>query len=133
MGPDERAIREVQSTWIDAVNAGDLVRLLTLMADDAVILTSGRAPLGRDEFSDVFSSGHKQARIRCSRELEEVVVTGDVAYTRGRDSVSVTPFAGGEAMQLAGYALTVWRKQLDGRWVLAREANMVSPVAELTS
>ena len=133
MGPDERAIREVQSTWIDAVNAGDLVRLLTLMADDVVILTSGRAPLGRDEFSAVFSSGHKQARINCSRELEEVVVTGDVAYTRGRDSVSVTPIAGGEPMQLAGYALTVWRKQPDGRWVLAREANMVSPVAKLRS
>ena len=103
MGPDERAIREVQSTWIDAVNAGDLVCLLTLMADDVVILTSGRAPLGRDEFSAVFSSGHKEARISCSRELEEVVVTGDVAYTRGRDTVSVTPIAGGEAMQLAGY------------------------------
>ena len=36
MGPDERKIREVHSTWIDAVNNGDLVRLLTLMADDAV-------------------------------------------------------------------------------------------------
>jgi len=30
---DERAIREVHTIWIDAVKAGDLVRLLTLMAD----------------------------------------------------------------------------------------------------
>jgi uncharacterized protein (TIGR02246 family) len=34
MGSDERAIHEVHTTWIDAVNAGDLARLLTLMADD---------------------------------------------------------------------------------------------------
>jgi len=133
MGPDERAIREVQSTWIDAVNAGDLARLLTLMADDVVFLTSGRAPLGREEFSTAFSAGHKHARISCSSELEEVVVVGEVAYTRSRESVSVIPIAGGEAMQLAGHALTVWRKQPDGRWALARDANMLSPVAKLRS
>ena len=34
MGPDEREIREVHSTWIDVVNAGNLVRLLTLMAGE---------------------------------------------------------------------------------------------------
>ena len=36
MGPDEQGIREPHSNWINAVNAGDLVRLLTLMTDDAV-------------------------------------------------------------------------------------------------
>src|SRR5438552_17328043 len=51
VGPDERAIREVHSTWIDAVNAGDLARLLTLMADDVVFLNPGQAPFGRDGFS----------------------------------------------------------------------------------
>jgi len=86
MGGDERAIREVHSAWIDAVNAGDLVRLLTLMADDVVFLNPGRAPFGRDGFSAVFPSAHQQARIRCSSELEEVVVVGEVAYTRSRDS-----------------------------------------------
>ena len=34
MRSDEQKIHEVHSTWIEAVNAGDLVRLLTLMADD---------------------------------------------------------------------------------------------------
>ena len=33
MGSDERAIREVHSTWIDAVNAGDLARLMTPFAE----------------------------------------------------------------------------------------------------
>ena len=42
MGPDERAIREVHSTWIDAVNAGDLVCLLSLMADDVVFLNPAK-------------------------------------------------------------------------------------------
>ncbi|HEY5758452.1 MAG TPA: DUF4440 domain-containing protein [Steroidobacter sp.] len=46
---DEPAIREVHSTWIDAVNAGDRDRLLALMADDVVFLNPRQAPFGRDE------------------------------------------------------------------------------------
>src|SRR5205085_9673499 len=106
MGPDEREIREVHSTWINAVNAGDLVRLLTLMADDVVFLNPGQAPFGRDGFSANFSAAHQQVRICCSSELEEVVVIGEVAYTRSRDALSVAPRAGGEARQLAGQRIT---------------------------
>ena len=133
MESDEREIREVHSTWIRAVNAGDLVRLLTLMADDVVFLNPGQAPLGRDGFSANFSAAHQRVRIRCSSELEEVVVIGEVAYTRSRDALSVTPRAGGEATQLAGHRITVYRKQPDGRWLLARDAHTLSPVEDLRS
>ena len=129
MGPDERAIREVHATWIDAVNAGDLVRLLTLMADDVVFLNPGRAPFGREEFPAGFSAAHQQSRIRCISELQEVVVAGVVAYTLCRDSLTVTPRAGGEAVELAGHRITIYRKQPDGRWLLARDGHTLSPVA----
>jgi uncharacterized protein (TIGR02246 family) len=128
MGPDERAIREVHSAWIDAVNTGDLARLLDLMADDVVFLNPGQAPFGKDGFSPAFSAAHQQSRVHCISELEDVVVVGEVAYTRARDALSVTPRAGGEAMQLAGHRLTVYRKQPDGRWLLARDAHTLSPV-----
>src|SRR5213082_847563 len=102
MEPDERAIRQVHSTWIEAVNAGDLVRLLSMMVDDAVFLNPGRAPFGRDGFSDGFSAAHKQVRINCISELEEVVVVGEVAYTRSRDWLSLIPREGGEVGGEAG-------------------------------
>ena len=129
MGSEEGAIREVHSTWIDAVNAGDLARLLTLMTDDVVFLNPGRAPFGRDEFPAGFSTAHQQSRISCISELEEVVVVGEVAFTLCRDSLSVTPRAGGEATELAGHRITIYRKQPDGRWLLARDANTLSKVA----
>ncbi|HEX3553035.1 MAG TPA: SgcJ/EcaC family oxidoreductase [Thermoanaerobaculia bacterium] len=128
MGPDEQAVREVHSAWIDAVNAGDLACLLTLMADDVVFLNPGRAPVGRDGFSAGFSAAHKQARIRCISELEEVVVVGEVAYTRSRDALTFTPRSGGDATQLAGHRMTVYRKQQESRWLLARDAHTLSPV-----
>ena len=133
MEPDERAVREVHSTWIDAVNAGDLDCLISSMADDVVFLVPGQAPFGRNGFSSNFSAAHQQALIHCISELEDVAVVGEVAYTLSRDSLSVTPRAGGETMQLAGHRITVYRKQPDGRWLLARDAHTLSPEAKLRS
>jgi uncharacterized protein (TIGR02246 family) len=130
MGPEERAIRDLHSAWIAAVNAGDLVGLFSLMADDVIFLNPGQAPLGREGFSPNFLAAHQQARVQCISELEEIVVVGEVAYTHARDSLTVTPRAGGDMMQLAGHRLTVYRKQPDGRWLLARDAHTLSPVAK---
>ena len=96
MASDEREIRTMHSIWIDAVNAGDLARLLTLVAEDVVFLTPGQAPFGREGFSSNFMAAHQQMRICCTSELEEVVVVSEVAYTRSRDALSVTPRAGGK-------------------------------------
>ena len=71
--------------------------------------------------------------VRCIAELEEVVVGGEVAYTRSRNSLSVTPLAGGEASQLAGHRITIYRKHPDGRWLPARDAHTLSPVEKLRS
>lgn len=128
MQSDERAIREVHSTWIEAVNAADLASLQALMADDVVFLGPGQDPFGRDGFPAPFSAAHEQFLIRCISELEEVQVTGDVAYTVCRDSLSVTPRSGGPTTRLAGHRLTVYRRLPDGRWLLARDAHTLSPV-----
>ncbi len=128
MTTDERAIRQAHSTWIAAVNAGDLACLLTMMADDVVFLNPDQEAVGRDEFSSRFSAAHEQAQINCVSELQDVVVVGEVAYTVSRDSLTVAPLAGGAAAQLAGDRLTVYRKQADGCWLLARDAHTLSPV-----
>ena len=129
IGSDEGAIREVHSSWIDAVNAGDVARLLTLMTDDVVFLNPGREPIGQREFPNGFLIGHQRSWIHCVSEIEEVAVFGEVAYTRCRDSLSVKPRAGGEATELAGHRITIYRKQPDGVWLLARDAHTLSPVS----
>lgn len=129
MKPDEQAIRAVHSTWIEAVNAGDLARLLTLITDDVVLLNPGQASIGREGFAAKFTDAQQRLRLRCVSELEEVTVTGEVAYTRSRDSLTVAPRTGGAATRLAGDRLTVYRRQPDGRWLLARDAHTLSPVA----
>ena len=94
MESDERAIRELHLTWIDALNTGDLVGLLSSMADDVLFPGPGETPSGQDAFAPRFSAAHEQAQITCVSELQDVVVVGEVAYTLSRDTLSVTPRAG---------------------------------------
>ena len=133
MDIEERGIWQVHSTWISAVNAGDLARLLTLMTDDVLFLSPGQAPVGRQDFPAGFSTAHQQFQISCISELEEIVVVGEVAYTLCRDSLSMTPRAGGETTELTGHRITIYRKQLDGGWLLARDAHTLTPVEKLRS
>ena len=86
--------------------------------------------MGRDDFPSGFSAAHQRATILCVSEPENVVVAGDVAYTVARDALTLTPRAGGPAVRLAGHRLTVYRRQPDGRWLLARDAHTLAPVAE---
>ncbi len=129
MNSEERAVRQVHASWIDAVNAGDLEYLLSQMAGDVVFLNVGQPPVGRDAFSSGFVAAHQQNLIRCGSEVEQITIVGEVAYTCCRDTLSVIPRAGGAAIALAGHRLTIYRKQTDGRWLLACDANTLAEVA----
>jgi ketosteroid isomerase-like protein len=52
----------------------------------------------------------------------------DVAYMRSKDSLSVTPRAGGDVTQFVGNRITIYRKQPGGSWLLARDAHTLSVV-----
>ena len=130
MSSDEQQIRKLHSTWLSAVNAGDLACLLTWMAEDVVFLAPGQAPFGRDGFSANLSEALQRIQFHCTSELEEVVLVGEVAYTRCRDTLLVTPLAGGTTTRFGGYRITVYRKQSDGRWLLARDAHTLCPIEE---
>jgi uncharacterized protein (TIGR02246 family) len=131
MESDDQAIRELHSAWIDADNTGELARLLRSMTDGVIFLAPGATPSGRDAFSSRLSAARQQARIHCRSELQDLVVVGEVAYTLSHDTVSVTPRAGGEEMRFAGYRSTIYRKQPDGRWLLARDTHTLAPVPKL--
>jgi uncharacterized protein (TIGR02246 family) len=127
MSADESAIRDLMDAWFEATGKGDLNRLLTLMAEDVVFLTAGRPPFGRDAFVASFNAGLRQHQITCTGEMEEIAIVGDLAYTRGRLAVCVTPRVGSGIVRLAGHTLSIFRKQRDGRWLLARDANLLNP------
>src|SRR5262245_16497961 len=103
MSPDERAIRELVATWLEATKAGDTVKVLSLMADDVVFMVPGREPFGKEAFAAA-AAGMKGIALDGSNEIREVKVLGDWAYIRNYVSLTITPTRG-HPMRRAGWTL----------------------------
>jgi uncharacterized protein (TIGR02246 family) len=123
MSSDEQAIRELIDTWMRASKAGDTATVLSLMTDDVVFMVPGREPFGKEAFAAA-SDAMKGTTIDGTATIVELRVLGEWAYLRNHLEMTITT-AGKPPHQRAGYTLTILRKQ-DGRWLLARDANLVS-------
>ena len=64
-------------------------------------------------------------RLEGTAEIHELKVLGDWAWLRNFIEITITP-PGGAPVQRSGFTLTILRKEPDGRWVLARDANLVT-------
>ena len=124
---DEQAIHDLIAKWQDAAAAGDLTQLLGLMAEDVVFLQPGQPPMrGKEAFAEGFRAAIQTFRIESSAEIQELQIVANWAFCWTQLSVTTTPLQGGAAMRRSGYTLTILRKQADGAWVIARDANMLT-------
>jgi len=126
MTDDERAIRALIETWMTASQSGDVDTVLGLMSDDVVFMVPGREPFGKEAFANA-SRGMSGMRMEGTSEIRELKVLGDWAYLRNHVTMTMTP-PGGKPMRRAGYTLTILRKEPDGKWRLARDANLLTAV-----
>ena len=124
MTDDEQAIRELVDRWMAVTKAGDTQAVLNLMTDDVIFMVPGREPFGKDEFRTA-SEAMQDLEIDGRAEVRELEVIGDWAFIRNRIDVRMGP-PGGEQTRRSGYTLTILRKCDDGRWRLARDANLVT-------
>jgi len=125
---DEQQIRELVSTWMSATRVGDIATVLSLMTDDVVFLVAGQEPFGKEQFAAAMKpqASGPMPLIDGRSEIQEVCISGDQAYLWSKLTVSVTP-PNGTTVHRAGHTLSVLRKTA-GRWQLARDANLLSPV-----
>ena len=103
--------------------------VLTLMADDVVFLVPGQPPMRKADFARAARAQADGAapRIEGHSEIQEIEVAGDWAFMWTKLSVVATPADGSPAIERAGHTLTVLRKE-NGKWLLARDANLLAPV-----
>ena len=126
MTEDERAIRGVVDRWFAATRAGDLATVLELMTDDVVFMQAAHEPFGKAAFAAAFQ-GMANVTMDGTSDIVELRVLGEWAYLRNHIELTVTP-PSGEVMHRSGYTLTILRKEPDGKWRLARDANMLAKV-----
>ena len=127
---DEQAIRQLVSDWLAASQAGDIDKVLSLMTDDVVFLVHGQPPMHKPEFAAAAraQAGPNAPRVDGSADIQELTVLGDWAFMWTKLRVTVTP-KGSSPITRGGYTLTIVRKE-NGKWRLARDANMLVPVTD---
>jgi uncharacterized protein (TIGR02246 family) len=123
VSPDERAIRDLIENWMTASRAGDTAAVLSMMSDDVIFMVQGREPFGKEAFA-ANSQSMKGMRLEGTADIRELKVLGDWAYLRNFIDITITP-PGGAPMRRSGFTLTILRKEPSGKWLLARDANLV--------
>lgn len=121
---DEAAIRAVVDRWLEATRAGDLEAVLDLMTDDVVFLVPDAPAFGKAEFADAMAVDGG-VEVDASSAIEEVQVLGEWAFIVNHLEVRTTP-PEGATVRRSGNTLTLLRRGDDGRWRVARDANLVT-------
>jgi len=134
MESDEELIRDLATTWMRASQTGDTAKILSLMTEDAVFLLPGRAPMRKHEFGQLqrAQSTAQAPTMDGQSEVQEIQIMGDWAFMWTRLRVVVTPADGSRATIRAGDTLSILKKH-EGRWLLARDANLLTRVVDRQS
>ena len=123
---DQQAIRELVAEWTRATLAADVDRILPLMTEDVEFYVAGQPIMrGRAAFEKGVRAVLASHRVESHAEVQQVEVGGNLAYCTTQLRVAITPLAGGETMHKQGNVLSVYRKNVAGKWQLARDANLL--------
>lgn len=125
MQNDKDAIRKLVNNWLELNKKGDIESVLQMVTDDVVFTVPGREPFGKEAFAS-FANTMKNMAIDGTSEIVELEVLGDWAWMRNHLRMTMTAPTGKPARS-SGYTLTILRKNGEGKWLIARDANLLSP------
>jgi len=125
MPNDEEAIRKLVDNWLAASKKNDIDTMLDLLAEDVIFMVPGKEPFGKKEFAAVRQE-MKDIKMEGKSDIQEVKVLGDWAWMRNFLRVTFTSPQRSTTVH-SGYILTILRKNPDGNWVIARDANLLTP------
>jgi uncharacterized protein (TIGR02246 family) len=128
----EAQLKENEARWNQAYAAHDAAALASAYADDAALANPG-APLAtgidaiRKETSAFAADPNLQLQFASDRI--QVAASGDMAYTRGHYTMTMTDPATKQPATSAGSYLTVWQKQQDSTWKAVEDFVTPGPAA----
>jgi uncharacterized protein (TIGR02246 family) len=127
MHPDEKAVREVIQLWHERTASADVAGVLALMTEDATFLVAGKPVMrGKAEFEKGLRSVLESGRIESTAQVDEVLVSGDLACARTSLAVNIIPKDGSASNRRSGPTLSVFARSAQGAWLLKRDANLLT-------
>jgi len=124
---DRDQIAAAIDAFIVAYNAGDVAGIVAYYGDDLIKDRQGSAAETKEEVAQRIEQFFGQYRAELSVSNDEIVASGDIAYTRGSLKIRLAPRAGGPAQTIERRFLEIWRKR-DGRWLVVRTMDNIGAV-----
>jgi len=119
---DAAAIEAIWPAYANIVEAGDVDAYLALWTDDGIQMPPNEPPVaGKEHIRERFLALDEQVTISYDIENREVVVSDDVAYSRGVFAGTVTPKDGSESTHIEGKYMTILRRQPNETWKIHRD------------
>jgi len=118
---DMDAIKQLAEDWRSGWLAGDAEALLSLYADDPVLMPSGQpAVFGKDAIRPLYQSVLKEYIFKSQTRLTDIEASGDLGYFWSTYKLTATPKAGGESFEEEGKSVFIVKRQHGGAWKISR-------------
>jgi uncharacterized protein (TIGR02246 family) len=115
-----RAIKQLATQWRAGWLAGDADALLSLYADDPVLMPQGQAAIvGKDAIRPLYEAVLKEVAIKSRGKLMEVEVSSDWGYFWSTYALTAAPKAGGKPIRSKGKSVFIVKRER-GVWKIAR-------------
>jgi uncharacterized protein (TIGR02246 family) len=112
-------IQQQEARWNEAYNKHDAAGLAAMYADDGALANAGSDLVrGKEALQKATAQFASDPHLKVAFEANRIQVaqSGDLAYSRGHYTLTMTNPATKKPEMTTGYYLTVWQKQSDGSW-----------------
>ena len=115
---DIAAINELYNQYSILANAGDFDNFLSLWEENAILMEPDiPSIIGKEKIGSFFEPSFEQFNLNVVlNDNAEIKISGDIAFSRGTYTLSVTPKEGGPTTHFDGKWLDIDKRQADGSW-----------------
>lgn len=111
-------VMQLSKDWAQAADAGNVEKIVSYWADDAVLIAPGEPMLdGKKAIKEMVEASYKIPGFKIGWQPKKVEVSksGDMAYIIEDSQVSFADSTG-KTITYNNKAVSIWRKQEDGSW-----------------
>jgi ketosteroid isomerase-like protein len=126
---DVQALKDNETQWNADFASKDAAKIGAHYADDATLIVSGEKPTaGKAAITAAFTGMLRDPAFSLEIHTEKAVAaeTGDVGFTQGSYTLTLTNPADKSVVHDFGTYLTVYRKASDGMWKAVSDAPVSS-------
>lgn len=119
---DLTAMKEKINQYAVTCNAGDFDRWISSWTDNGIQMPPDTPTrIGKEQIRAGMKPLFDQFILKIAITNNEARVSGDLGFLRGTYTLSMVPKAGGDTIKVDGKYLTVFERQADGSWKIARD------------